>query len=262
MPGRPVHSFDPHNNLPPPGCHRYVPALDNVPEELRGGLDYTTEERLRFRHEHQTELEWDYACVTEYEGLISQKLASTARTRYNLLFEKYSDICRLYKDLCISVEVALCALFNYEGTVENLPSFTMELLRAKLLELVDFNTRHAQWESKRVASAPARIEDFNTIQRRMNMAAPLIFTCEHGIDAGIHRQMKTYFEGQNLTLCALMTPIADGYADMFGRIRSAYDHMREGPMNLIEAHEDLVICAAEMKAVSGNFRALNGIPPI
>ena len=93
-------------------------------------------------------------------------------------------------------------------------------------------------------------------------AAPLIFTCEHGIDAGIHRQMKTYFERQNLTLCAPMTAIADGYADMFGQIRSAYDHMREGPMNLIEAHEDLVICAAEMKAVSGNFRALNGIPPI
>ncbi|XXG73615.1 hypothetical protein AAC387_Pa07g2505 [Persea americana] len=93
--------------------------------------------------ETRWELDWDFACVTKYEGLISKKRANIARALYNLLFEKYSDICRLYKDLCSSIEAALCALFNYEGTVEDLPSFTMELLRAKLLELVDFNTRDA-----------------------------------------------------------------------------------------------------------------------
>ncbi|KAJ8630647.1 hypothetical protein MRB53_023970 [Persea americana] len=94
------------------------------------------------------ETRWGYCEETApYEGLINKKRANTARALYNLLFEKYSDICRLYKDLCSSIEAALCALFNYEGTVEDLPSFTMELLRAKLLELVDFNTRDAQWES-------------------------------------------------------------------------------------------------------------------
>ena len=59
------------------------------------------------------------------------------RVRYSLLFEKCIDICRLYKYLGSSVEAALRVLFNYEGTVKDLPSFTMEVLRAKLLKLVD-----------------------------------------------------------------------------------------------------------------------------
>lgn len=50
---------------------------------------------------------------------------NTAQACYDLLFEKYSDICILYKDLCSSIEVALRALFNYKGAVEDLPSFTM-----------------------------------------------------------------------------------------------------------------------------------------
>ncbi|KAJ8615699.1 hypothetical protein MRB53_035071 [Persea americana] len=132
MPGRPAYPFGPLNNLPPPGCRCYVPAFDNVPEEMKRGPNNKLEEMLR-----------------------------------------------LYKYLGSSVEAALRVLFNYEGTVKDLPSFTME---------------------------------------RMSRAAPLVFTYEHGIDAGIHRQMKTYFEGHNLTLCAFMTPIADGYADMFSQI--------------------------------------------
>ncbi|XXG89069.1 hypothetical protein AAC387_Pa12g1162 [Persea americana] len=87
----------------------------------------------------------------------------------------------------------------------------------------------------------------------MSRAAPLDFTCEHGIDTGIHHHMKAYFEERNLTLFALMTPIADGYADMFGRIRDAFDRMREYPENLVKANEDLAICAVEMKSVTGNF---------
>ena len=59
------------------------------------------------------------------------------RVRYSLLFEKYIDICRLYKYLGSSVEATLRALFNYEGTVKDLPSFMMEVLRAKLLKLAD-----------------------------------------------------------------------------------------------------------------------------
>ncbi|KAJ8624361.1 hypothetical protein MRB53_032891 [Persea americana] len=96
----------------------------------------------------------------------------------------------------------------------------------------------------------------------MSKATPLVCTYEHGIDARIHRQMKTYFEGQNVTLCILTTPIPNSYADMFGQIPDAYDRMREDPGNLVKAHEDLAMCAVEMKSVTGNFRALNGIAPI
>ncbi|XXG47824.1 hypothetical protein AAC387_Pa02g2399 [Persea americana] len=52
------------NHFSPLGRRRYVPAIDNVPEEMRYGLDFMPKERLRFYRENQDELARDYTCVT------------------------------------------------------------------------------------------------------------------------------------------------------------------------------------------------------